>query len=243
MSFRLQAISIPELSQYSLLPKAIKVALLPLSASTPSSTYPQERQLLPANAHPKRRHIFLLGRQTARQALAQLSPDLANATIGRNSHGLPLWPAGVTGSISHAGKWALAAVAWKHQLAALGADLEQERPLFNTQGLAKRILSEQERRQLTSPYRLLEVLAYFSAKESVFKATYSRWQTWLGFLDIKVTITPLNNTESSSANWQQLHWQAQGNLPSLQQGKGLIWQKPPWVLSLCWMTHQADNQP
>ena len=37
----------------------------------------------------------------------------------------PVWPDGVVGSITHAGNFAAAAVAWAADIAALGIDLEQ----------------------------------------------------------------------------------------------------------------------
>ena len=74
----------------------------------PVPLHPQEEELV-AQAAPKRRRDFALGRACARAALSDLGqPD---AVIGQGENGAPLWPAGVVGSITHTKGYAAALVA------------------------------------------------------------------------------------------------------------------------------------
>src|SRR5258708_8108427 len=64
---------------------------------------------LVAKAVPKRRREFTAGRNCARRALAQLGyPDFA---LLAGSHGQPLWPPGIAGSITHCDDYCAVAVA------------------------------------------------------------------------------------------------------------------------------------
>src|SRR5919108_5481789 len=73
----------------------------------------------------KRQVQFLVGRYCAVQALRQLGGGSIPEVVGRGSRGAPIWPAGVTGSITHTDSFASAAVAWTHHAGALGIDSER----------------------------------------------------------------------------------------------------------------------
>ncbi len=75
-----------------------------------------------ASAAPKRRAEFLAGRHAAKLALERLGQ---RAPVGRNLDGTPAWPSGVTGSISHGGGIACAAVAPQRNYQSLGIDVER----------------------------------------------------------------------------------------------------------------------
>jgi 4'-phosphopantetheinyl transferase EntD len=75
-----------------------------------------------ATAAPSRRHEFLRGRACAHAALAAIGADAG--PIGAGPGREPSWPAGVVGSISHAGAWVAAAVARTGDAWGLGVDLE-----------------------------------------------------------------------------------------------------------------------
>jgi len=90
------------------------------------------RKLFPAEeavvrtAGPRRRAEFTVGRRCAREALAGLGLPVAPVLAGRA--GEPLWPAGVTGSITHCPGYRACAVARAADVAGIGIDAEPDRP-------------------------------------------------------------------------------------------------------------------
>jgi 4'-phosphopantetheinyl transferase EntD len=90
------------------------------------SPFESERAVV-ARAVPKRRHEFASGRACARDALTQLGHPPAPLLPGPDR--VPLWPAGVVGSISHSATCAWAAVARSQDLLSIGVDLEGDAPL------------------------------------------------------------------------------------------------------------------
>ena len=136
--------------KHPLMPKGLQLVLLSPDYNIPDPL-PHDL-LLPAKAHPQRRKDFLLGREAAYQALSQLSPHRKPDPIGRSERGLPIWPEGVRGSISHAGGWAVAVVGLQKQCSPFGVDLEHHRPSLDADRLARRILSPTESHHLkTTP--------------------------------------------------------------------------------------------
>ncbi|KZQ34729.1 enterobactin synthase [Enterobacter genomosp. O] len=135
-----------------------------------------------ANAGRKRKAEHLAGRIAAAHAL----PDHAVPGIG--SSGEPLWPEGVSGSITHSGTQAMAIVV-RHPTALVGIDCEAilaEREARETQD---GIIDAQEAMCLTRsgyPFALALTLA-FSAKESLFKALFPQVRTYMGFDCARVT--------------------------------------------------------
>ena len=90
-----------------------------------------------------------------------------NAALPKCASGAPIWPGGVVGSLAHDATVAIAAVARRDAIAALGIDIEPLEPFpleIDTVATAR------ERRSLPGePYagRLL-----FAAKEAVYKAVH-----------------------------------------------------------------------
>ncbi len=145
-----------------------------------------------ARATGARRAEFAAGRQAARAAMAALGLEAAAIPMG--SDRAPVWPAGLSGSITHTGRngrgLALAAVAAAPPLGGLGLDLEEDTPL--QADLWPTILGAQERAWLASQAQALQALLakrMFSAKEATYKAQYIRSRTMLDFHDISVTYT------------------------------------------------------
>ena len=119
-----------------------------------------------------RRREFLAGRHCAAHALARLDPVLAATPVSRGAARQPEWPAAVTGSITHTGMFASAAVARTADVRSLGLDTERlER--FGPLSRASRLVLRPEEADLggaaLSDRRLPLV---FSAKEAVFKCLY-----------------------------------------------------------------------
>ncbi|MFI1992247.1 4'-phosphopantetheinyl transferase [Actinoplanes sp. NPDC020271] len=151
--------------------------------------YPGEESLI-ATAAPNRRREILTARRCAREALLALGH--APTAILRGATREPLWPAGVSGSITHCAGFRAAAVAHTSEIASLGIDAEPHAPL------PPRVLAT-----ITTPadLALLDRLAVshpdvcwdrllFSAKESIYKAWFPVTGRWLGFEDASLSVDP-----------------------------------------------------
>ncbi|HEX2760306.1 MAG TPA: hypothetical protein VHM27_07320, partial [Rhizomicrobium sp.] len=84
---------------------------------------PPPENALVEKAAPKRRREFALGRACARAALEKLGHG--GAVIGRGSNGAPLWPQGITGSITHTRDYAAAVVGEARHFSGIGVDAER----------------------------------------------------------------------------------------------------------------------
>jgi len=124
---------------------------------------------------PKRQAEFLAGRLCARASLAELK--IRDAPIGIGEMREPVWPAGVSGSISHCADFAVAATAWTREHAGLGLDVECIADVAGNLPSGGSVIGSSERLRLRSmeilPMPTLRTLV-FSAKESFFKAVSAR---------------------------------------------------------------------
>lgn len=135
----------------------------------PSATLlPDERSLLSDQAVPKRIKEFTLGRTAARQALKKLGIT-DSVAIGRGAKREPLWPEGIVGSITHSKDIAMAAVAKKQHVRALGIDLEKSSRKSSIDISEKIALPSELDWIAGSDLRLMML---FSAKEALFKAIF-----------------------------------------------------------------------
>ena len=138
-----------------------------------------------SNAGRKRKAEHLAGRIAAAHALGAINE---RAIPGIGPSGEPLWPEGVSGSITHSGTQAMA-VAVRHQDALVGIDCEAILPDREAREIQDGIVDAQEAICLTHsgyPFALALTLA-FSAKESLFKALFPKANTYMGFEWARVT--------------------------------------------------------
>ena len=138
-----------------------------------------------ANAGHKRKAEHLAGRIAAAHALGAIH-ERAIAGIGPS--GEPLWPDGISGSITHSGTQAMAVVV-RHPDALVGIDCEAILPDREAREIQDGIVDAQEAMYLTHsgyPFALALTLA-FSAKESLFKALFPKANTYMGFEWARVT--------------------------------------------------------
>ena len=138
------------------------------------------------HAVPKRRLEFLAGRHCAGAALERLGYGGAPIPIG--PRGAPVWPAGVVGSITHAGGFAAAAVARRSDAAAIGLDAEPLMDARRAREVAPEIATPEELDALRGD---LEEDAFltttvFSAKEALFKCLHASVGRYFDFLDARV---------------------------------------------------------
>jgi len=149
----------------------------------PAALHRQEECLV-ENAAPKRRRDFALGRACAHAALSALGHG--GAAIGRDENGVPLWPAGIRGSITHTKFYAAALVAEARHVGGVGIDAERVGGV--TQDLWPRLFDSAERdflMTLDGPQQQVLATLFFSAKEAVYKASGTKGA--LAFREIHIT--------------------------------------------------------
>lgn len=134
-----------------------------------------------ANSGRKRKTDHLAGRIAAAHAL----PDHTVPGIGPG--GEPLWPQGISGSITHSTTQAMAVVTQYPAL--IGIDCETILSENEAREIKDGIIDAQEERVLSRsryPFALALTLV-FSAKESLFKALFPQVKSYMGFDSARVT--------------------------------------------------------
>jgi 4'-phosphopantetheinyl transferase EntD len=145
--------------------------------------YPEEAEYV-RRAVPKRRHEFTLGRLCAREALARLG--IHNFPLLAGADREPLWPRGITGSISHCERFC-GAVAARAPVRSIGVDVEPRAPL--PAEIMDLVCTENERRWIARDTQANDwAKLIFSAKESVYKCYYPLTGILLDFADVEITI-------------------------------------------------------
>jgi enterobactin synthetase component D len=108
------------------------------------------------------------------RAMEALDPRFVGHQIDRAVGGAPVWPAGLTGSITHTDDFASAAVAWTTDTLSLGIDTERVMSDEQARDVGDVIASPSELRQCRvagiPPRDALTLV--FSAKESIFKCLH-----------------------------------------------------------------------
>ena len=119
-----------------------------------------------------------LGRYCAQQALGAI--NFHCNVIKSSSHGFPIWPDGIVGSISHSKGLCLSAVAQITNFQAIGIDVEQ----FNRmkERSIERIVHPKEIAQIGND--LTKATLLFSIKEAFYKAQYPIFKNSLNFKDL-----------------------------------------------------------
>lgn len=141
-----------------------------------------------ASAGPKRRSDFMGGRACAHASLRELAMD--RGPISKGERGVPIWPSGTVGSISHADGLCAAVAARSATYKSLGLDIERNGRV--TTRLEKAIMTVGDLRQLNrgSLDRSTAATLIFSAKEAFYKAQYPISQTFLEFEAVNIELKP-----------------------------------------------------
>ncbi|MDF1708906.1 MAG: 4'-phosphopantetheinyl transferase superfamily protein [Paracoccaceae bacterium] len=164
----------------------VAVAVLPVNGPHPP-LMPQEARAV-ARAVQTRRDEFTAGRAAARLAMERLGlpPQAVPAAPDRS----PVWPDGLTGSISHAGGLC-AAVLSRDPLHKLGLDIEDAAPL--DADLWPLVLTPDELDRLAqAPADRRGTIAkrIFGIKEAAYKAQFPLTGAVIGFQALDVTLAP-----------------------------------------------------
>lgn len=154
--------------------------------SLPAVLHPDEERFI-AGARDTRREEFAAGRSCARQALHRLGID--DFPLLPDQNRAPLWPQGVTGSITHSGGYCAVAVARQGRIRALGIDSELLGRF--TEKLWPRVCTPRELAWLLAQpadRRSAQAAAIFGAKEAVYKCQYQITHRWLGFQEVDISL-------------------------------------------------------
>lgn len=169
----------------SVLPPGLGIAARDPSVLLDSGA-PQEDGAV-RGAVPRRVAEFHAGRAAARAAMVALSLPPLPVPMGPDR--APVWPEGITGSISHCATACVAVVGLRQNWAGIGVDLEEATPLEPT--LVEQICTRAERRWLgeqPGTERGLLAKLIFSAKEAAYKAQYPTTGLLFGFEAMEITV-------------------------------------------------------
>lgn len=136
----------------------------------------------------KRQVEYLAGRSCAATAISAHAGCPCPAPAMGDDR-LPVWPASLSGSISHGGGLAAAIVGPAHRYPGLGIDVEAPVAPLRCQRLGPRVANAREHALLSALDNGAEArfTAIFSAKEALFKALYPRVRRYFDFLDVELT--------------------------------------------------------
>jgi 4'-phosphopantetheinyl transferase EntD len=139
-----------------------------------------------SNAVAKRCSEFAAGRAAAREALAAIGfPPAPMLTQG---DGVPAWPQGVVGSITHTDRWALAVVSNRDRLLGLGVDLESDAPLEPDLTPEIRRPNEKAGSLDLAARGIDDAKLRFVAKEAYFKAVFPLTRYFLSLEAVSVEL-------------------------------------------------------
>ena len=146
-------------------------------------------------AAPRRKAEYVAGRVCAARAARALLGASAGE-IGGSDHGLPEWPPGLAGSITHTGAFASAALARQTDVRSIGIDAE---PVMEEEAVAEvcgDVCLPAERRALAGRFapNVIATLL-FSAKESAAKCLYPVTRRMATFDQLRIEV---NGTEDGS---------------------------------------------
>mgnify|MGYP003321910890 CR=1 FL=1 len=134
------------------------------------------------NFAPSRRAEFLSGRACAREALQALGYQ--DSKLAADPDGVPQWPAGSVGSITHSRGCCGAVAAQAENYTGLGLDFEQTGRLSDA--AAKRVVHPMEAVFASGHAEGATIL--FSLKEAFYKAQFPKWRVRANFQDIALAV-------------------------------------------------------
>jgi len=135
-----------------------------------------------------RKREFATGRACAHRAIRAMGLTPSPILIGAGRE--PIWPSGVTGSITHCRGLCAAAVASSDEVRSIGLDAEENLPL--PQGVLEVVLSSRDQGLQSEPRNSIVYSdrLLFCVKESVFKAWYNITKLWLDFHECTIEWPP-----------------------------------------------------
>ena len=154
-----------------------------------ASMYPVEVEQIGA-AVERRRVDFAGARACAREAMSRLG--VPAGPVLRGGRGMPVWPPGLVGTLTHTEGLRAAALAPATRVRALGLDVERHEPL--AAGVLEAVSLPEEAAWVRAARAEVADVAWdallFTAKEATYKAWFPLTHRWLGFGDARITLVP-----------------------------------------------------
>lgn len=168
----------------------------------PSAPFPGEESLT-VKAVPRRRSEVITTRNLARKCLQQLG--VSACVIGKDAKGMPLWPTGCVGSLTHCSGYRAAVCAHSDCVRSCGIDAEPACAL--PRGVLASIADPHEQKMIAGLVTQRPDVCWdkilFSAKESIYKTWYPLTRRWLGFEDARCEIRIQDS--DSGCIWGDFH--------------------------------------
>ena len=187
MALDMSRLSMIEARLAQLLPGDVAVACTdPTQDVAPDEVFAVEAAAM-ARAVPKRRREFFAGRVAARRAMAGLGHPPAPVAMGADR--APVWPEGLTGSISHGGGTCAAVIGDAVRFRALAVDLEPDLALPDE--VCAAVCDDTERAwigNLPGEARGRAARLIFSAKECAYKLQYPLTGKLLDFNAMRIAV-------------------------------------------------------
>ena len=219
-------------------PDKVSFAAVQIPSDSSETAQQADLQLAAHIRSEKRKQQFLSGRMAAREALRKLGFADGAAVIGRGSNGEPVWPAGITGSISHSESLAVAATGRTDAWSSIGIDIE---PAISERKapIARRVCATEEIDWINACQGelMLRLTRVFSAKESLYKAFFQATGHRLSFEDASLRW----NEDCSVALVKFLRLEIQNFLPHQIHVHAL--ESQGLVLTSCLIPHHPRTLP
>jgi enterobactin synthetase component D / holo-[acyl-carrier protein] synthase len=135
----------------------------------------------------KRISDFSAGRACARLGLRELGIEGFSLLSAKDRQ--PVWPAGITGSVTHTDGYTAAVVIRQGRVRSVGVDSEAVGAVH--EGLWPRVCTQTELeslRSFASPERAVRAALIFTAKEAFYKSQFPLTAEWIGFQDVAIEL-------------------------------------------------------
>jgi 4'-phosphopantetheinyl transferase EntD len=166
----------------SLAPPGVFVAHRLIAPGDARALLPEEAATIPGQ-RPEQRRASGAARLIARALLARLGEP--PCPLPKSQTGAPLWPHGIVGSLAHDEQIAVAALAHRTDVAALGIDIEPAEPL--PADMLDLVATPCERLRIADDPFAARLL--FAAKEAAYKAVHPLDGLFREFHDIAVDLS------------------------------------------------------
>ena len=168
-------------------PDHISFCLLPIHSTSNQKLHPAEENYFSQLNSVSRKEHYRSGRICAGEVLSKLG-TLGQPVLRDPQTREPLWPEGISGAITHSGKWAAAAAGKTSDVSGIGIDLEDlERRVDHK--ISRHVCLPEEQKWLQEcgeDFLEQNLKIIFSAKESIFKAFFPYTRTYLHFHDARI---------------------------------------------------------
>ena len=168
-------------------PDHISFCLLPIHSTSNQKLHPAEENYFSQLSSVSRKEHYRSGRICAGEVLSKLG-TIGQPVLRDPQTREPLWPEGISGAITHSGKWAAAAAGKTSDVSGIGIDLEDLERQVDSR-ISRHVCIPEEQKWLQEwgeDFLEQNLKIIFSAKESIYKAFFPYTRTYLHFHDARI---------------------------------------------------------